>query len=307
MTSPADALVTREFPATDPESGAALDHVALVTLNRPAALNALNRQLMTELLGTLQTLDADPECHCIVIRGAGDRAFAAGADIKEMATLTPASLAVEDDFARWDEIGRLATPLIAAVRGYALGGGCELAMACDIIVAGDDARFGQPEVTLGIIPGAGGTQRLTRAIGKARAMELILTGRTIDADEAHRIGLVSSVVPAAETLARAAVLTGEAAVTLGATNEGLVAGDLVNTAARLQSVAPPGVVLVGESTHHLASKAIAFERAGEQTLKGKSSPVPAWRALRVVAREAVRVDPTSPNRHSSAERKNSAI
>ena len=199
MTSPTGGLVTREFPAAHPVTGGRFDHVALVTLNRPAALNALNRQLMTDLLDALTVLDADPDCRCIVLRGAGERAFAAGADIKEMAVATPVSLAIADDFARWDQVSRIATPLIAAVRGYALGGGCELAMACDIIVAGDDAKFGQPEVKLGIIPGAGGTQRLTRAIGKARAMELILTGRTIDADEAQRIGLVSSVVPAAET------------------------------------------------------------------------------------------------------------
>ena len=161
MTSPTGGLVTREFPAAHPVTGGRLDHVALVTLNRPTALNALNRQLMTDLVDALTALDADPDCHCIVMRGAGERAFAAGADIKEMAVATPVSLAIADDFARWDQVSRIATPLIAAVRGYALGGGCELAMACDIIVAGDDAKFGQPEVGLGIIPGAGGTQRLT--------------------------------------------------------------------------------------------------------------------------------------------------
>jgi enoyl-CoA hydratase len=184
MTEP---LVLTTFPASP--------GVAVVTLNRPDARNALNVALMTDLVATLERLDADPACHAIVLRGAGERAFAAGADIREMAEGTPVSMAIEDMFARWDRIGRLVTPLIAAVRGYALGGGCELALACDMIVAGEDALFGQPEVKLGIIPGAGGTQRLTRAIGKARAMEVILTGRTFTAAEALAWGLVSSVVP----------------------------------------------------------------------------------------------------------------
>jgi enoyl-CoA hydratase len=135
-----------------------------------------------------------------VIAGAGDRAFAAGADIKELAVQTPVSLTVDNEFHRWERIKRIRTPLVAAVRGLALGGGCELAMACDMIVASDDATFGQPEIRLGVMPGAGGTQRLTRAIGKAKAMELILTGRTIDAREAEAHGLVTSVVPAEATV-----------------------------------------------------------------------------------------------------------
>jgi enoyl-CoA hydratase len=135
----------------------------------------------------------------VVIRGSGQRAFAAGADIKEMASATPVTLTLANNFARWERLKRVRTPLIAAVRGFALGGGCELAMLCDMVVAGEDAQFGQPEIKLGIIPGAGGTQRLTRAIGKARAMELILTGRMIGAREAERLGLLTSVVPNEET------------------------------------------------------------------------------------------------------------
>jgi enoyl-CoA hydratase len=188
-----DVLLT-EFPARRAD-GSSVDHVALVTLNRPDALNALNVAVMTALVDALDRLDVDPSCHVIVIRGSGDRAFAAGADIKEMADATPVTMTVTNNFGRWERIRRIRTPLIAAVRGYALGGGCELAMACDMIVAAEDAQFGQPEIKLGIIPGAGGTQRLTRAIGKARAMELILTGRTFSAHDAERWGLVTSVVP----------------------------------------------------------------------------------------------------------------
>lgn len=174
--------------------------VALVTIDRPAALNALSFAILADLAAALERLDLDDACRAIVITGAGDRAFAAGADILELAVQTPTTLTADAPFAPWDRLKRIRTPLIAAVRGFALGGGCELALGCDMIVAGDDARFGQPEITLGVMPGAGGTQRLTRAIGKARAMELILTGRTIDAQEAERIGLVTRVVPAAETV-----------------------------------------------------------------------------------------------------------
>src|SRR5688572_13282002 len=180
-----------------------VDRVATVMLNRPAALNALNFALMGQLLAALERLDADGACRCIVLRGAGERAFAAGADIKEMANATPVSLFEGNNFARWEAIKRIRKPIIAAVRGYALGGGCELAMTCDMIVAGEDAQFGQPEIKIGIMPGAGGTQRLTRAIGKARAMELILTGRSIGAREAERLGLVTSVVPNEETFTAA--------------------------------------------------------------------------------------------------------
>jgi enoyl-CoA hydratase len=187
------------FPAGDP----ALPGVALVTLDRREALNALSSGLLAELDAKLAALDADPDCRAIVITGAGERAFAAGADVKELSAETPDTLHASDPFAAVDRVATLATPTIAAVRGFALGGGCELAMACDMLIAGDDAKFGQPEILIGVIPGAGGTQRLARAIGKARAMELVLTGRRIDAAEADRLGLVTRVVPAAESVAAA--------------------------------------------------------------------------------------------------------
>jgi enoyl-CoA hydratase len=182
--------------------------VALVTIDRPEALNALTFAIVDAIATALETLDADPACRAVVVTGAGERAFAAGADIKELAVQTPTGLARDDPFTPWDRIRAIGLPLVAAVRGVALGGGCELAMACDMIVAGDDARFGQPEIKLGVMPGAGGTQRLTRAVGKARAMELILTGRTMDAREAEAAGLVTRVVPAAETLDAALDLAG---------------------------------------------------------------------------------------------------
>jgi enoyl-CoA hydratase len=187
---------------TLPASGSngTLDHVALVTIDRQDALNALSFDLIDELVAALEALDADPACRAIVLTGAGERAFAAGADVRELATQTPISLSTENRFAAWDRIASIRTPLIAAVRGFALGGGCELAMTCDMIVAGEDAQFGQPEIRLGVMPGAGGTQRLTRAIGKAKAMELILTGRTMAAREAEANGLVTRVVPSEATL-----------------------------------------------------------------------------------------------------------
>jgi enoyl-CoA hydratase len=189
-----------DFPAPALGGEGPFDHVALVTLNRPEVLNAINYQLLGEVASTLEDLDADGACHCVVITGAGERAFAAGADIKEMADQTPVSLTRKNHFARWERIKRVRTPIVAAVRGYALGGGNELAMACDMIVAADDALFGQPEIRIGVIPGAGGTQRLTRAIGKARAMELILTGDQLPAREALALGLVTRVVPPEETV-----------------------------------------------------------------------------------------------------------
>jgi len=181
------------FPAPGPDGP--LEGVALVTLDRPKVLNALDFTMLAELADALETLDRDPACHAIVLTGAGERAFAAGADIGELARQTPASLLGGDAFHRYERIKRIRTPLIAAVRGYALGGGCELAMTCDMIVAGENARFGQPEIKLGVIPGAGGTQRLTRAIGKAKAMEMVLTGRMMGALEAEANGLVTRVVP----------------------------------------------------------------------------------------------------------------
>jgi len=192
-----------EFPSPAPASAAPardLPGVALVTLNRPEALNALSFALLDELAAALEALDGDPACRAIAITGSGDRAFAAGADIRELAPQTSAALTESDAFAPWDRIAAIGLPLIAAVRGFALGGGCELAMACDMIVAAEDASFGQPEIRLGVMPGAGGTQRLTRAIGKARAMELILTGRTMTAQEADAHGLVTRIVPAPATV-----------------------------------------------------------------------------------------------------------
>ena len=196
-------LVRVEFAAPAPASAApasVLPGVALVTLQRPEALNALNFALLDELAGALESLDGDPTCRAIVITGAGDRAFAAGADILELEPQTSATLTASGGFAAWDRIAAIGLPLIAAVRGFALGGGCELAMACDMIVAAEDASFGQPEIRLGVMPGAGGTQRLTRAIGQARAMEVILTGRTMTAQEADAHGLITRIVPAAATV-----------------------------------------------------------------------------------------------------------
>ena len=170
--------------------------VVLIRLNRPQALNALNDQLMDELTAALDETEADAGVGCVVITGS-QKAFAAGADIKEMASKDYAQTLGEDFITRnWERVTRCRKPVIAAVAGFALGGGCELAMMCDFIIAADTARFGQPEINLGISPGAGGTQRLTRFVGKSKAMEMILTGRMIDAEEAERCGLVSRVVPA---------------------------------------------------------------------------------------------------------------
>ncbi|MFL5968398.1 MAG: enoyl-CoA hydratase-related protein [Gaiellaceae bacterium] len=166
--------------------------MVLVLLNRPQQLNALSGELMSELVAELQRLDRDEAVRCIVL-GGSERAFAAGADITELAAGTPISLYQDRRIDRWDEIRKLRTPLVAAVSGYCLGGGCELAMACDLIVASETARFGQPEINLGVLPGAGGTQRLTRAVGKAVAMDMILTGRMLSAEEARRLGLVARV------------------------------------------------------------------------------------------------------------------
>lgn len=169
--------------------------VATITLNRPKALNALNSQVMTEVTTAAAELDNDPSIGAIIVTG-NEKAFAAGADIKEMADLSFADVYSADFFELWSKFAATRTPTIAAVAGYALGGGCELAMMCDILIAADTAKFGQPEIKLGVLPGMGGSQRLTRAIGKAKAMDLILTGRTIDAVEAERAGLVSRLVPA---------------------------------------------------------------------------------------------------------------
>lgn len=176
--------------------------VGWITLNRPEALNALNTTIVDELAIAAEAFDADDSIGAIVITGS-EKAFAAGADIKQMADLTPVQMSLNNPFASLEKLSRVRTPLIAAVSGFALGGGCELAMSCDIIVASDTAKFGQPEINLGVIPGLGGTQRLPRAIGYYKAAELVLTGRLMDAAEAERAGLVSRVFPAADLLAEA--------------------------------------------------------------------------------------------------------
>ncbi len=181
------------------------DRVGTITLNRPEALNALNSQVMAEVTAAAAEFDADAGIGAIIITGSA-KAFAAGADIKEMAALSFSDVFGSDFFAAWGKLADVRTPLIAAVAGHALGGGCELAMMCDVLIAADTAKFGQPEIKLGVLPGMGGSQRLTRAVGKAKAMDMILTGRTIDAAEADRIGLVSRVVPAEDLLAQASAV-----------------------------------------------------------------------------------------------------
>ena len=175
------------------------ERVGTITLNRPKALNALNSQVMDEVTTAAEQLDSDPGIGAIVITG-NEKAFAAGADIKEMSELSFGDVFGQDFFAPWAKLAAVRTPLIAAVAGYALGGGCELAMMCDFIIASETAKFGQPEITLGVIPGMGGSQRLTRAVGKSKAMDMVLTGRMMDAAEAERSGLVAKVVPAADLL-----------------------------------------------------------------------------------------------------------
>ena len=168
--------------------------IGVVQLNRPSVLNAINFELLSELVNALEEFDNDAAVKVIILTGSG-RAFAAGADLAEMSQKTPVDLTLGRRFELWDRIRKISKPIIAAVDGYCLGGGFELAMASDIIIASEAATFGQPEVNVGIIPGAGGTQRLTRAVGKYKAMEMILTGRAIQAEEAHRVGLVNRVVP----------------------------------------------------------------------------------------------------------------
>lgn len=170
------------------------DHVALVQLNRPNAMNALSQPLMQELHQALHALDEDDSVRVIVLTG-NEKAFAAGADIKKMVDKSPVDMLKEDQFSTWDKIYKTKKPVIAAVSGFALGGGCELSMTCDMIVASETAKFGQPEIKIGVMPGAGGTQRLVRAVGKARAMQMVLTGDMIPAEEAYEYGLINKVVP----------------------------------------------------------------------------------------------------------------
>jgi enoyl-CoA hydratase len=208
-------------------------NVTLVTLNRPQALNALNSAVLEELIAAFAAFEGDETQRCAVLTGAGEKAFAAGADIKEMAEMPAAEFYARDMFARWQShvVNAVRKPWIAAVNGFALGGGCELAMMADFIVAADSATFGQPEIRLGVVPGMGGSQRLTRAVGKAKAMELVLTGRTLGAAEAERAGLVARVVPAADLLDTALGLAAEIAAmpTLAV----LAAKELVNAAQQL--------------------------------------------------------------------------
>ena len=209
------------------------NRVGLITLNRPKALNALNAALLREVAGQLAAYDADESIGCVVLTGS-ERAFAAGADIREMSEKTYPATYTDDLFAVGDAIARHRLPVVAAVAGFALGGGCELAMMCDIILAADTAKFGQPEIKLGVIPGIGGTQRLARAVGKAKAMELCLTGRMMDADEAERSGLVSRVVPAAslmdEAMATAEAIAGMSRPVAMMTKEAVDRADETNLA-----------------------------------------------------------------------------
>jgi enoyl-CoA hydratase len=184
--------------------------VGLVRLNRPQALNALNYTLVRELMDALSELDDNPEVGAMVITGS-EKAFAAGADIKEMAGATPVQMFLNDNIGQFDRIRKVRKPVIAAISGWCLGGGCELALSCDMLVASETARFGQPEINLGVIPGAGGTQRLTRAVGKAVAMEMILNNRTLSAEEAVHLGLVNRVVPVERFLQEALDLANEIA------------------------------------------------------------------------------------------------
>jgi enoyl-CoA hydratase len=220
--------------------------VGLITLNRPKAFNALNAQLISELNQTLDACEADADIGAMVLTGS-ERAFAAGADIKEMKDKTFGDVITNDFIAPWERLSRCRKPVIAAVSGVALGGGCEIAMMCDFIIASETARFGQPEIALGVIPGAGGTQRLTRAVGKSKAMDLCLTGRQMDAAEAERCGLVSRVVPAADLL-----------------NEALAA------AAKIASFSLPAVMTAKEAVNRALettlSEGIRFERRVFQAL-----------------------------------------
>ena len=215
--------------------------VGIITLNRPKALNALSAKLTEELQSALIELDADIEIGCMIITGS-EKAFAAGADIKEMQSKTYMD-AYLDDFitVAWEHISKIRKPIIAAVSGYALGGGCEIAMMCDFIIAADNAKFGQPEITIGTIPGAGGTQRLTRFVGKSKAMEMCLTGRMMDAEEAERSGLVSRVVPLTELMDEA-----------------------LKVASRIGELSMPSVLMAKESVNKAyemtLSEGVKFER-----------------------------------------------
>ncbi|MCT8972102.1 enoyl-CoA hydratase [Microbaculum marinisediminis] len=214
--------------------------VALITLNRPKALNALSSGLFVDLNAALDSFEADENIGCIVLTGS-EKAFAAGADIKEMQPYTSVTAYLTDLITPWERVSRNRKPIIAAVAGYALGGGCELAMMCDFIIAADTAKFGQPEINLGVMPGAGGTQRLTRFVGKSKAMDMCLTGRMMDAAEAERSGLVSRIVPADELVDTA-----------------------MDVAAKIADMSLPAVMMIKESVDRAyettMSEGVRFER-----------------------------------------------
>lgn len=242
------------------------ERVGLITLNRPKQLNALNRQLAEEVLDALQEFDADDRVGAMVIAGS-PRAFAAGADIAEMAEKSFTGFYMDDFLAPWDEVRKISKPIIAAVSGYALGGGCELALLCDFIIASEDAQFGQPEIKLGVLPGIGGSQRLTRAVGKSLAMDMILTGRSINAAEAKAAGLVARVVPSADLLQTAL----EAAHTIAAYNTPAVkmAKEAVNRA--FESSLAEG--LRHERLLFQASFATEGQKEGMSAFVAKRAPV----------------------------------
>jgi len=242
------------------------NRVVVVRLNRPKALNALSSQLMCELIAAMQQLDRDPKVGCFVLTGS-DKVFAAGADIKELASKTYTDMFQEDFFAAWEGFTTLRTPKIAAVAGYALGGGCELAMMCDLIFAAESAKFGQPEIKLGLIPGMGGSQRLTRLIGKAKAMDLILTGRTMDAVEAERVGLVARVIPDDQLMTE--TLTAAKTIASYGKTATMVAREAVDRAQELSL--HEGIRFERRSYHALWSTADAQE--GMQAFIEKREPV----------------------------------
>ncbi|MFE9643972.1 enoyl-CoA hydratase-related protein [Streptomyces sp. NPDC006365] len=242
------------------------DHVVTVRLHRPHVLNALSSELLAELLDVLRPLDRDPDVGCFVLTGS-EKVFAAGADIKEMAGKSAVDMAAEDYFAGWEEFAGFRTPKIAAVNGYALGGGCELAMMCDLIIAGESAVFGQPEIKLGVIPGIGGTQRLTRLVGRAKAMDLILTGRTMDAGEAEASGLVSRVVPDDRVLTEAA----EAAATVASYGRPAVTAARESVDRALETGLRDGLLFERRVFHALF--ATEDQREGMSAFMEKRAPV----------------------------------
>lgn len=241
------------------------DRVGLITLNRPKALNALNGQVMAEVTTAAAEFDGDEGIGAILLTGSA-KAFAAGADIKEMANLSFADVFASDYFAAWDKFAQVRTPTIAAVAGYALGGGCELAMMCDVLIAADSAKFGQPEIKLGVLPGMGGSQRLTRAIGKAKAMDLILTGRNMAADEAERSGLVSRVVPADDLLTEAQAVA--ATISEMSRSASRMAKEAVNRA--FESTLAEGLLFERRIFH--SAFATADQKEGMAAFSEKRSP-----------------------------------